>query len=136
MPEKYTGLGFSLLYPETWKLDEDDEAKSLTLETPTGAFLTVTASENLEADFQRAKTTMEAEYDEVEHETSELKLAEQQLSGIIQRFVFLDLIITAHLLKLDTEDSKYLVQIQGEDREIEQLLPVFNAILTSLCQSL
>lgn len=136
MPEKYEGLGFSLLYPETWRVDEDPDARSVNLETPTGAFLSLTLSDHLQADFERAQKAMEAEYDEVELEAAEVELAGHTLTGITQRFVFLDLIITSQLLKLETDSKKYLVQIQGEDREIEATLPVFHAILTSMCQSL
>src|SRR5690606_4348871 len=101
MPEKYEGLGISLLYPETWKLEEDAEASSLTLETPGGAFLTLSTSENLQADFLRAQKAMEAEYDEVETEDCQSILAAHTLTGVTQRFVFLDLIVTSQLLKLD-----------------------------------
>jgi len=136
MPEKYEGLGFSLLYPETWRIDEDPDARSVNLETPTGAFLSITLSDNLQPDFERAQKAMEAEYDEVELETNEVELAGHTFHGITQRFVFLDLIITSQLLKLETGSKNYLVQIQGEDREIEAMHPVFRAILTSMCQSL
>lgn len=136
MPHTYQGLGISLLYPETWKLEEDPESDSVTLETPSGAFLTLSRSDDLEADFARVKKTMESEYEEVESESYHALLAEQTFTGITQRFVFLDLIIVSHLLKFDLRGTSYVVQIQGEDREVEDLQPVFNAILTSACQSL
>ncbi len=136
MPNKYEGLGLSLLYPETWRVDEESEANSVTLETPTGAFLSISCSDDLNVDLSRAQTTMEAEYDEVENEPCEITLGGQVFRGLTQRFVFLDLIITSQLLKLESSKGQYLVQIQGEDREIEELLPVFYAILTSMCQSM
>ena len=135
MPEKYQGLGFSLLYPETWKLDEDLESQALTLETPSGSFLTITACSDLESAFKNAQRTMESEYEEVENEATVAHMAEQTLQGVTQRFVYLDLIIASLLLKLDTGAQKFLIQIQGEDREVEQQQPVFDAILTSMCQS-
>lgn len=136
MPEKYEGLGFSLLYPETWKLEEDQDAGSVSLETSTGSFLTVTACEDLQQAFEQAASAMRAEYDEVEEEAVELVLNGLQLEGIVQRFVYLDLIVTSRLHRLEVAEKKYLIQIQGEDGELDEQQRVFEAILTSMCQSM
>jgi hypothetical protein len=136
MPEKYQGHGYSLLYPETWTVEEDESGQAITLETPTGAFMTITPSNNLEGDFQMMLQMMEAEYDEVETEDCELELLGRSLQGITQRFVYLDLIVTSHVLKIDSGTQQWLIQIQGEDRELDQLMQVFAAVLTSMCQSL
>lgn len=136
MPEKYQGAGFSVLYPETWKLEEDPESHMLTLETPTGSFLSITPCSDVDQAFKQAQAAMEAEYDEVESEPASLQIADHTLTGIIQRFVFLDLIVASQLYKLESGGLRFLMQIQGEDREIEQQQAVFQAILTSLCQSL
>lgn len=138
MPGQFDGLGLSFLYPENWKLEQEDE-QSVTLETPQGSFLTIarlTSSTTAEAAIDRARATMEEEYDAVEHEVACREYSGIKLDGLIQRFVFLDLIITAQFLTLEHGDTFYLVQIQGEDRDIDQQQLVFDAILTSMCQHL
>jgi hypothetical protein len=136
MPEKYEGLGLSLLYPETWKLDEDEDAGSVSLETPSGSFLTITACDDLAFAFEQAASAMRAEYDEIEEELVDSTLVGQRLEGVVQRFVYLDLIVTSRLLRLDLGEKKYLIQIQGEDSELDAQHRVFEAVLTSMCQSL
>ncbi len=136
MPNKYVGLGMSLLYPESWSLAEDELGQSIELETPSGAFLTITCCQDLQAAFLQAEQTMQAEYDEIEVEPISTVLAGIELSGSVQRFVYLDLIVASRLLKLHAGDKKYLIQIQGVDSELDALQLVFDAILTSMCQSL
>ncbi|MEZ6135878.1 MAG: hypothetical protein R3C53_13305 [Pirellulaceae bacterium] len=136
MPETYDGLGISFLYPETWKLYEDEEAGTVSLETPSGSFITITACADLPAALKQAQQAMQAEYEEVEQELIETEIAERTLRGVAQRFVYLDLIVTSRLLGIDVDDNRFLVQIQGEDRELEEQQRVFDAILTSLIQSL
>lgn len=139
MPEKYTGLGISLLFPETWKLDDDAESEAVTVESPEGAFLTVTklpGQENVSEHVEQAIQTMESEYDEVEQEPLAKRLADRELTGVTQRFVYLDLIVTSCLLTVQGNTGTYLIQMQAEDRDMDQLEQVFDAILTSLCQSL
>lgn len=136
MPEKYEGLGFSLLYPETWKLDEDSEADAVSFETSSGSFLTITACDDLTTAFEQAAGAMRAEYDEIEEEAVDSTLAGHHLEGVVQRFVYLDLIVASRLLRLDLGEKKYLIQIQGEDSELDRQHRVFEAILTSMCQSI
>lgn len=136
MPEKYQGNGYSFLYPETWSLEEYEDSEAINLETPGGAFISISNSADLEEAFQLNLQMMENEYDNVESEPYEATLAGRTLRGITQRFVYLDLIVTSHLIKCESETVNLLIQVQGEDRELEQLSPVIAAVLTSMCQSL
>ena len=136
MPERYEGKNYSFLYPETWSLEEDESTDTVTLETPTGAFISITPTPDLEEAFQATARMMESEYEEVESEELAMQLADQSLEGMTQRFVYLDLIVTSHLLKLRAPGNPLLIQIQGEDRELDTLWQVFAAVLTSMCQSL
>ena len=80
---------------------------------------------------------MESEYEEVETEVINRVVGETLLEGVTQRFVYLDLIVTSHLFRLEVEEEEVaplLVQIQGEDRDLDKLQPVFDAILASLAQ--
>jgi hypothetical protein len=133
MPERYQWNGISVLYPENWEIQEDDE--SLNIESPTGAFVVLSRPENIDEALDRARKTMEQEYDEVETENLARVVGESLLEGITQRFVYLDLIITSHLFKLETEDQDFvplLIQIQGEDRDLDRLQQVFDAIIASV----
>ncbi len=139
MPERYEGMGFSLLYPETWKVEEESGTSAVTLESPEGAFMTVTRftdTQDPQSAIESAQRTMEEEYEEVETEANSKQFGAQTLTGITQRFIYLDLIVTSQLLAFVNSGSTYLIQIQGEDRDLERLEQVFDAILTSMCQTL
>lgn len=124
------------MYPENWNIQEEEE--TLNVESPSGSFLTLSCPVDLADAFEKAKQTMEGEYDEVETEPLSRVVGEALLEGITQRFVYLDLIVTSHLFRLEAEDEDFLpllVQIQGEDRDLERQQPVFDAILASLLQN-
>ena len=137
MPKEYNGLGLSFLFPDSWELGEDADALSMTLESPEGAFLTVSRCDgNADSAFKQAVSVMEEEYDEIETEVISRTFVEHELTGIVQRFIYLDLIVTSQLLRLEAGSTSYLIQIQAEDQQMEAYQLVFDAILTSLCQSL
>lgn len=138
MPAQFSGFGISLMYPENWKVEEQSD-ESVTLESPSGAFLTVTRfppSMTAGEAIERAQKTMADEYDQVEQEPLERELSGIRLSGTLQRFVYLDLIITSQLLAFERDEHSYLVQIQAEDRELDELQSVFDAMLTYMCQQM
>lgn len=135
MPHTYHWMELEFLYPENWRVQEDSEAGALFIESPSGTFLTITRPQNLQAAFDHACKLMEKEYDNVETENCSRLLGESLLEGIIQRFVYLDFIVTSHILKLEREQEDFvpiLIQIQGEDRDMDREQPVLDAILTSL----
>lgn len=138
MPQKYEDLGLTILYPDNWQTEEDIDAQTVTLESPEGAFLTVTRLEqtDLESPIEQAKAAMEHEYEEIEQEPLRKQIADRQLTGLTQRFVYLDLIITSHLISFHGNNCTYLIQIQAEDRDMMRLDRVFDAMLLSICQSL
>lgn len=139
MPEQFQGFGIKLLYPDSWNCEEEMEGQSVSIESPEGAFLCITRFANVEdqtSALGRALQTMQDEYDEVEREALTREFAEFQLSGMLLRFVYLDLIIASQLLAFSHAGHTYLIQIQAEDRDHDRLGPVFDAIVTSMCQSL
>ncbi|MCA9132292.1 MAG: hypothetical protein KDA45_04030 [Planctomycetales bacterium] len=132
-------MGISFLYPDSWKIEEEVAGDSVTVESSEGAFVSISRSPNLEdlqGALQAAQATMQEEYEEVERESCNLTIADQPLEGVILRFVFIDLIVCSQLLAFTHAGATYLVQIQAEDRDFDRLQPVFEAILTSLCQNL
>ena len=139
MPQNYSALGFDFLYPDGWKIEDENENDSFTVESPSGAFLAVSKFDVTEGDeepIDKAKRAMEEEYDEIEQEYVTKNFSGIELIGLIQRFVYLDLIITSNLLTFEFDGATYLLQVQAEDRESESLGPVFEAIMTSMCKSL
>ncbi len=82
-----------------------------------------------------AAAAMNAEYEDVESEPYQVDIAGHQYAGLIQRFYYLDLLVASKLLTIKTDDQLYLVQIQGEDRDMDQQSMVFDAILTSMLRS-
>jgi hypothetical protein len=142
MPKKYTGMGMSLLYPDSWSMTEDSAGELRTgiiLESPGGSFLSIMlldGDQDIEAVVSEATDAMTAEYEDIESEPLAFQIAGQEFSGTVQRFYYLDFIIVSKLIAMPTEDGLYLVQIQGEDRDIDQQTLVFEAILTSMLRSL
>ncbi|MFO0941908.1 MAG: hypothetical protein U0930_14245 [Pirellulales bacterium] len=85
MPEKIQWNGLQLSYPENWTVQEEDE--TLSIETPSGSFLSLSWPDDISEAFDRAKQVMEGEYEEVETEPLSRILGESLLEGITQRFV-------------------------------------------------
>lgn len=135
MPSTYHWNKLSFMYPDNWKVVEDENPDGLSIESPGGAFLSLNLPEDIHSAFASAKGVMEGEYEEVESENFTKVIGETLLEGVIQRFVYLDLIIASYLAVLESEEQHFpalLIQIQGEDRELDRQMPVFEAILASL----
>lgn len=141
MPKQYSGLGLTLLYPDTWTVSEEtaEGRPTVSLENPGGSFLSISSlpiDDDVEEILNEAAEAMSAEYEDVESEPYVVDIAGHQYTGIVQRFYYLDLLVASKLLSVRTDDHLYLVQIQGEDRDMDQHSMVFDAILTSMLRSL
>ncbi|MCA9161284.1 MAG: hypothetical protein KDA72_23300, partial [Planctomycetales bacterium] len=118
MPGNFEGFGIAFLYPDSWTLESDSDAKSVSIESPEGAFFTVTRFENsidVDTAIERGVSAMRQEYDEVENEALVKNFAGLRLEGSLLRFIYLDLIIASQLLAIVHGGATYLVQIQAED---------------------
>lgn len=142
MPKQYTGLGLSLLYPDTWTISEEtqgDRRQGVSLENPAGSFLSINLldpGQDADAVLDEAVEAMSAEYEDIESEPYTLDIDSLHVAGTIQRFYYLDFVIVSKLFAIVAAESLYLVQIQGEDRDMDQQSIVFEAILTSMVRSL
>jgi len=141
MPATFDNLGISFQYPENWTIDEEDVQKGgcVTVYSPGGGFLSVaihppTADPEKLAD--AAVDAMKAEYPEVEvgvvHET----VADRELVGYDFNFYYLDLTNTATIRCMQTDMGAYSIFCQAEDREFDQIKPVFDAIAMSFLHGL
>lgn len=142
MPKQYSGMRMSLLYPDTWNITEEapgQPRQGISLESPGGSFLSINLLEgdqDGEEVVRLASEAMTAEYEDIESEPLSLQIAGDEFAGVIQRFYYLDFVIVSKLIAVRIVDGVYLIQIQGEDRDIEQQSLVFEAILTSMLRSL
>lgn len=130
--------GVSFAYPENWLLEEesDDDAKlNLTLSSPNTAFWTLFVYEeaiDLDHVLNQAVEALRGEYPDLETSSAAEKIAECELNGIDVNFICLDLTSTTRLRACHHRGSTYLILRQAEDRELDQVEPVFNAIMQSL----
>ena len=142
MPKQYSGMRMSLLYPDSWTITEDSPGQprqGIILESPGGSFLSINLLEGEQQEdevIRLASEAMTAEYEDIESETLNLQIANREFVGVVQRFYYLDFVIVSKLIAMQIEDGVYLIQIQGEDRDIDQQTLVFEAILTSMLRSL
>ena len=134
-------MGLSFLYPDSWTATEEGQGErgsAVILESPGGSFLSIMAlSDDLEVDeaVREAADAMDAEYEDIESEPLTLQIGDQDFHGLTQRFYYLDFVIVSKLIGMPLDDHLYLVQIQGEDRDMDQQALVFEAILTSMLRS-
>jgi len=115
-----------------------EPARGITLESPGGSFLSINqvdSAQDVESVVREATATMAAEYEDIESEPLTISIDGQAFEGTVQSFYYLDLLIVSKLLAIKMDNSLYLIQIQGEDRDMEQQGIVFEAILTSMLRS-
>lgn len=141
MPARFHKFGITFQYPENWSLDEEAvrERKSVTVYSPAGAFWSISIHPHWALPGELADaavTAIQEEYKESEVEEAHDQLAGHELSGYDMSFYYLDLINTATIRCLRTEDATYTVFCQGEDRDFDRLRMVFDAITTSFLNSL
>ena len=142
MPLKFEKLGISFQYPDNWTLDEEDALagrRSVTVYSPGGAFWSVAAHPRSADPARLAEAAVEAmkqEYEGLEAEETREALAGRELIGYDLNFYYLDLINTAQIRCLRTEQTTYTVFCQAEDREFDRIELVFRAMTSSLLSGL
>ena len=141
MPNTYRGLGIECLYPDNWKLLEDDSPDSpgFTLESPDAAIFSLTKYPWTVAPreaIERAIQAVQDEYPDCEVEWNEADLTIADSRSVEIRFFLLDLLVVIRFRGFSIERQTYLVQQQAEDRDYDRLEIVFDAILESVIQSI
>jgi len=141
----YDAYGLNFVYPENWNLIEacDEWPKEITLETPSGAFLSlhIYPEESLPAKVvEEALQSIREEYDDRGMESvpfdGNLVLDGPSAVGYNVSFSLLDFIVQSQLRCFVHGDSPILAISQAEDREFEELHEVFLAILWSLVKGI
>ena len=143
MPAEYDKLGIRFLYPENWRLDEEEAVhgdSTVTVYSPDGgAFWTIVVHPAGADPRELTATgvrTMKEIYDSLEAEPVQETIAEQEMSGFDMHFYCLDLTNTAVLRSFSTPLATYVILYQAEDREWPQFEPVFQAMTHSLVSAL
>lgn len=142
MTPRYENFGVGFQYPENWKIvDEqpDDWPRSVSVQSPGSGFWmlqifpAVADPATLAADVLK---TIQQEYQEVEAESVHEPLAGVNTLGHDLTFYCLDLIVAARTRAFPHGDRTFLLLWQAEDREFDQLEPVFRAISVSLLRTI
>lgn len=138
MTVTYDRLGIRFMYPEGWNITEDnvtDSPRNITMESPGGGLWElIVYDEPRDADelADEVVTAMRNEYEGIEVSPWRTQLGDVEAVGYNLYFYHLDLLINSRTLAARFGDRTVLLLWQAEDREFEQLEPVFAAMATSL----
>ena len=130
--------GVQFKYPDNWELTEDTstpESLTVTLQSPGSAFWVLrivaldTSPDRVVAEVLKS---MQQEYDEVEAALVQERLHNVDAVGYDMQFYCLDLLVNSHVRSFIVDDRTYLLLFQAEDREFEEVQPIFMAMITSL----
>jgi len=138
MPRTFEKLGVSFSYPDNWLLEEEDieGGRAVSVSSPEGAFWWLAMFQDSPPLPEVARAVVEGlrqQYSDIDIEVilGEV-IADQELIGYDVNFYCLDLLSTARVRGFETTTGTYVMLWQAEDREFEQIQPIFRAITTSL----
>lgn len=140
MPAVFDRPPLHFVYPDSWSLDEDETAEGaevVSVYGPGGSFWSVTlhpAQAEPQALVDAALEALRGEYEQLDAEPIAARMAGKSLIGYELNFYFLDLTSTAWFHAVRHGEATYLIYSQAEDRDLDDVAPVFAAITTSLLQ--
>ncbi|REJ66931.1 MAG: hypothetical protein DWQ31_12925 [Planctomycetota bacterium] len=138
MPAVFEQLGIRFEYPESWQLDEEEAragGDTITVYSPGGAFWSLNIQPPLSPPDELAGAAVEAmrsEYEDLEVVPARDSVEGVELTGYDMNFYCLDLTNSASVRACEHGDATYVILWQAEDREFDQISPVFAAITASL----
>ena len=138
MPLTFESFGLKFLYPDNWVIstrapDEGDDG--LTLELPSGGFLSIEVDDGelTDADLlERVADAIREDYEDVESEEVSLAGAGPDESAVDFRFFYLDLLVVSRAVILTLGKRRLLIQFQAESRDFDANETVVDAILQQL----
>jgi hypothetical protein len=134
---RFDRFGLAFDYPDGWAVDTGDAGgryATVTVYAPSGGFWSVSghAPGGDPRDLSTAALAeMRQEYRDLDAEEATDRIAGRDLPGFDMNFYCLDLTNTAQVRTLLTDEAVYLIFCQAEDREWDQIAPVFAAMTTS-----
>ncbi|MFV2066053.1 MAG: hypothetical protein ACC645_03670 [Pirellulales bacterium] len=136
----YGKAGLRFLYPENWKIAEEqitDMPLSLTVESPGGGFWVIMVYD-AEIDpallVEQVVDSMCDEYEGMEISPIAHQFGDAEAEGFDMLFYCLDFVVHSRVLAVRALEKSMLTMWQAEDREFESLEPVFRAMTTSLLE--
>lgn len=140
MTGNYDRCGIRFLYPENWELTDDalDEIpRTISVQAPSGAFWSVDIhpfSVDPTELLDEVVAAMRGEYADLEAFAATEQVNGQDADGFDMFFWCLDFVVTCRVRALRSGHATYLMTYQAEDREFQQMEPVFKAITHSFFQ--
>jgi hypothetical protein len=134
---RFDRFGLAFDYPDNWTIDSDDSGgryATVTVYAPGGGFWSVSghAPGGDPRELSAAVVAqMKKEYQDLDAEEATDDVAGRGLRGFDMNFYCLDLTNTAQVRTLETTEALYLIFCQAEDREWNEIAPVFAAMTTS-----
>ncbi len=142
MPLEFNKLGIRFQYPDNWSLAEEDAlagCQSVTVYSPGGSFWSVAIHPPSSDPNELAAAALEAmaeEYEGLEAEQVRETVVGREMVGHDLNFHCLDLTNTACVRSVSTGQATLTIFCQAEDREMERIQPVFQAMTISLMQNI
>jgi hypothetical protein len=140
MTGNYQRGGIQFLYPENWTLADDSMdafPRTISVQAPSGAFWSVDIhpfSVDPDELLSQVLEAMRGEYADLEAGVANEDVVGNESRGYDLFFCCLDFIVAARLRAFRRGHATYLLMYQAEDREFEQVEPVFQAITHSFLQ--
>ncbi len=134
----YDKVGVRLIYAEGWKITEDDlnsEPRTLSFESPNGGtweLMLYSHERDLEDLTDEALAVMREEYDQLETTICKTSFGDVDAEGHDIYFYHLDLLIRCRIVAAPFGEQTVLLLLQAEDRDFDELEPVFQAMATTL----
>lgn len=142
MPAVFDKLGIRFTYPDNWTVDESDALGgecSVTVYSPGGAFWAVSLHDPDTVPKDLVKATAQAlreTYPDLDFESVTETISGVETAGADLNFYCLDLTNTAMIRAFRAPRFNCLVLCQAEDREFEDVGPVFRAMTQTLLLNL
>ena len=146
MTAVYDKLGLKFLYPENWKLTDENDTDfenrhCISLETPDGSTSwevhLYPGGTDRDEIMKETLASLNQTYEDLEVSVApETEFEEFQVKGVETLFYCLDFLIKAELFTVELPNHMLLFWYQAEDREFDKNKLVFQAISISLLRSL
>lgn len=137
MDGEFANHGVRFSYPKDWEVSEQSKAgeRSITVSSAKTAFWTLTLFYDRPEPQEIIDTVLAAfheEYDEMDDYAARVRLCNRKTVARDIEFVCLELLNSAWARSFHTDDCTVLVLYQTNDLELEETLPVMEAITRSL----
>jgi hypothetical protein len=137
MQQQFQGLGIRFRYPDDWKLSEElgEDEVMITLSSPETAIWSATVMRHRpdpEQVLQAAIEVFRDEYDDLDIEETQARLANREVPAADIDFVCFEMTNSAHLRAFRTGQFTVLVLYQSSDADLDDHDDTLEAISDSL----